>query len=158
MVSAAFINVGKRDDPAGLLMPPPDNGKNAVSLGVGITIPIWQSKYEGGVQQAAAELSAQRSNLAKVRNEMEFSIRDQVIRIETLQEQVKLFEDALIPQAEEALRSTEAAYETGQLGVLDLLDSERVLLDARLVNARHYSDLLVAFADLERALGTRFPR
>ena len=158
MVSAGFINVGKRDDPAGILQPPTDNGKNAFSLGVGITIPIWQGKYDAGVQQAAAELSVQRSNYADVRNEMEFSIRDQVIRLETLQEQVDLFENALIPQAEEALRSTEAAYETGQLGVLDLLDSERVLLDVRLINARYYSDHLTALADLERALGTRFPR
>jgi outer membrane protein TolC len=55
-----------------------------------------------------------------------------------------LFENALIPQAEESLRSTEAAYETGQLGVLDLLDSERVLLNVRLVNARYYSDFLLA--------------
>ncbi len=158
MVSAGFINVGKRDDPAGVMQPPSDNGKNAFSLGVGITIPIWQGKYDGGVQQAAAELSAQRSNYATVRNEMEFSIRDQVIRVETLQEQVRLFENVLIVQAEEVLRSTEAAYETGQLGVLELLDSERVLLDVRLMNARHYSDHLTALADLERAVGTKFPR
>jgi cobalt-zinc-cadmium efflux system outer membrane protein len=158
IVRAGFINVGKRDDPAGILQPPPDNGKNAFSLGVGISIPIWQGKYDGGVQQAAAELSAQRSNYANVRNEMELSIRDQVIRIETLQEQVSLFEKVLIPQTEEALRSTEAAYETGQLGVLDLLDSERVLLDVRLINARHYSDHFIALADLERAVGTKFPR
>ena len=48
--------------------------------------------------------------------------------------------------------------ETGQLGVLELLDSERVLLDVRLMNARHYSDHLTALADLERAVGTKFPR
>jgi outer membrane protein TolC len=88
---------------------------------------------------------------------MEFSFRDQVIRLETLQEQVDLCENALIPQAEEPLRSTEAAYETGQLGVLDLLDSERVLLNLRLVSARHYSDFLIALANQERAVGAKFP-
>ena len=87
-----------------------------------------------------------------------FAIRDQVVRIETLEEQLRLFEDVLIVQAEEALRATEAAYETGQLGVLDLLDSERVLLNVRIVNARYHSDLLNALANLERAIGTRFPR
>lgn len=158
MVSAGFVNVGDRGDPAGIVQPPPDNGKNAFSLAVGITIPIWRDKYDAGVQQAAEELTAQRSNYANVRNEMEYSIRDQAIRLETLQEQVDLFENVLIPQADEALRSTEAAYQTGQLGVLDLLDSERVLLDVRLINARYYSDYLTALADLERALGTRFPR
>jgi outer membrane protein TolC len=89
---------------------------------------------------------------------MEFSVRDQVVRLETLQNQVDLFENVLILQAEETLRSTEAAYETGQLGVLDLLDSERFLLDVRLINARYYSDYLIALTHLERAIGTRFPR
>jgi cobalt-zinc-cadmium efflux system outer membrane protein len=125
---------------------------------VGINIPIWRDKYEAGVQQAAEGLAADRAKYANARNQMEFSIRDRVIRLETLGEQVELFEGVLIPQAEEVLRSTEAAYETGQLGVLDLLDSERVLLDVRLMNARNYSDYLTALAELERAVGTRFPR
>ena len=157
LVSAGFRNVGDRSDPAGIAQPPPDNGKNAFSLSVGINIPIWRDKYDAGVQEAAETLLAQRSNYANVLNEMEFSVRDQVIRLETLQDQVDLYENALIPQAEEALRSTESAYETGQLGVLDLLDSERVLLNAKLVNARYYSDFLIALASLERAVGTKFP-
>jgi outer membrane protein TolC len=157
VVSAGLVNVGDRGDLAGIALPPPDNGKNAFSLSVGINIPIWRDKYDASVQEAAESLVAQRSNYANVLNEMEFSIRDQVIRLETLQEQVDLYENALIPQAEEALRSTEAAYETGQLGVLDLLDSERVLLNVRLVNARYYSDFLIALANLERAIGTKFP-
>ncbi len=157
MVSAGFIRVGDRSDPAGIAQPPPDNGKNAFSLSVGISIPIWRDKYDAGVEEAAETLLAQRSNYADILNEMEFSIRDQVVRLETLRDQVDLYENALIPQAEESLRSTESAYETGQLGVLDLLDSERVLLNVRLVNARYYSDSLIAFANLERALGTKFP-
>jgi outer membrane protein TolC len=50
------------------------------------------------------------------------------------------------------------AYETGQLGVLDLLDSERFLLELRLANVRFYSDYLGALAALERTVGTQFPR
>jgi len=157
VVSAGLVNVGDRGDPAGIAQPPLDNGKNAFSLSVGINIPIWRDKYDAGVQEAAETLVAQRSSYANVLNEMEFSIRDQVIRLETLLEQVDLYENALIPQAEESLRSTEAAYETGQLGVLDLLDSERVLLNVRLVNARYYSDFLLALANLERAVGVKFP-
>ena len=68
------------------------------------------------------------------------------------------FRRALIPQSEDVLRATEAAYETGQVGVLLLLDSERVLLNVRLVHARYYADILVALAELERALGAKFPR
>ena len=41
--------------------------------------------------------------------------------------------------------------------MLDLLDGERVLLEVRLMIARYRSDYLVALADLERAIGVRFP-
>ena len=141
-----------------MAQPPPDNGKNAFNFSVGINIPIWRDKYKAAVQEASENLLAERSNYAHIRNEMEFSVRDQVVRLETLKGQVDLFESVLIPQAEETLRSTEAAYETGQLGVLDLFDSERMLLDVRLINARYYSDYLIALTNLERAIGTRFPR
>jgi outer membrane protein TolC len=157
-VGVGFVNVGDRGDPAGVAQPPPDNGKNAFSFSVGINIPIWRDKYKAAIEEASENLLAQRSNYANIRNEMEFSVRDQVVRLETLQNQVDLFENVLILQAEETLRSTEAAYETGQLGVLDLLDSERFLLDVRLINARYYSDYLIALTHLERAIGTRFPR
>ena len=157
-LSAGMINVGGRGDPAGLLVPPPDNGKNAYNFSVGINIPIGRDKYQAGVLEATEFLIANRKKYSNIRNEMEFSIRDQVIRIETLREQVDLFEQVLIPQAEEVLRSTESAYETGQLGALDLLDSERVLWELRLINARYYTDYLGAMANLERAIGTKFPR
>ncbi len=157
-VGAGFVNVGGRRDPAGQLLPPPDNGKNAVSVSLGMTIPLWTGKYRAGVQQAAETLIAERGAYRTIRNEMEFAVQDAVIRAQTLERQVELFETALIPQAEAALQATEAAYETGQLGVLDLLDGERMLLDVQLMNARYYSDFLVALAQLERAIGTRFPR
>ena len=63
----------------------------------------------------------------------------------------------LIPQTEETLHATETAYETGLVGVLDLLDSERVQLDVLRMRARYVSDFLIALADLERGIGTRVP-
>lgn len=157
-LGVGFVNVGVRSDPAGMAMPPPDDGKNALSFSAGITLPIYRDKYDAAVREASETLLAERSQYANVRNEMEFSIRDEVVRAETLREQIRLFERVLIPQSEEALGSTEAAYETGQVGVLDLLDSERMLLDVRLVHARYHADLLIALANLERAIGTKFPR
>ncbi len=84
-------------------------------------------------------------------------MQDAVVRLDTLTHQMELFDTVLIPQTEEALLATEAAYETGQLGVLDLLDSERMLLEIRLIRARYASDFLVALTDLERAVGTSVP-
>ena len=151
-VGAGFVNVGRRDD-----MGPSDNGKNALTLSVGLNIPLRREKYDAAVEQAVQERLAQRSGRDNVLNEMRRSIHDLVTRLETLQQQQRLFEQVLIPQAREALNSTEAAYQTGQVGTVDLLDSERVLLDVRLLHERHDADYLMALADLERAIGRSLP-
>jgi len=158
VVGAGFVNVGKRGDPAGMAAPPPDNGKNAWTVSVGVSIPLHRDRLGAAVRQADAQKAAEQEGRAKLVNDLEFDVRDQVIRLQTLAEQIRLVEAVLLPQAREAQRSTEAAYQTGQVGVIDLLDSERVLLDVRLMNERQRADYLVALAALERAVGTRFPK
>lgn len=157
-LGAGMINVGDRHDPAGVLMPPLDNGKNAYSFTIGLNIPLRRDRYRAEISEATENLIVRRKGYLNLRNEVEFAIRDQVIQAQTLVEQMELFERVLIPQSEEALRSSEAAYQTGQAGALDLLDSERVLLEVRLVNIRYRADFLKALAAVERALGTRFPQ
>ncbi len=156
-VSAGFINLGGRDDTAGIVPPPPDNSKNAYSLSVGINIPLRRDRYRAGVLAAAERRRAEQEYYASIVADMKFNIRDQAIRIETIGRQIDLYDSVLIPQAESALQATETGYETGQLRALDLLDSERVLLDVRLARARLVSDYMRALARLELALGTRFP-
>jgi outer membrane protein TolC len=137
---------------------PSDSGKNSLTVSIGASVPIWRDKLSAGVRQAGHELTAQQQSRAKLVNDLELDVRDQVIRLQTLADQMSLFQRVLIPQAREAQRSTEAAYQTGEVGVLDLLDSERVLLDVRLANERQRVDFLIALAELERAIGMRFPR
>ena len=156
-LGAGFVNLGGRNDPAGLLMPPPDNGKNIYSLSVSVNLPIFRRKYDAGVFQATEELLAAREGYRDTVNETERSIRSLEFRIRTIQEQLSLFESTLLPQAEQSLRSAEAAYTTGQLGVLDLLDSERVLLDVRLGLAQLHTDYMKSLAEMERAIGAPFP-
>jgi len=157
-LSGGFINVHAGEGLRGMISSTPENGKNAYNFSLGLNIPLWRDKYRAGIVEATENLIADRHSYQQIRNSIEFSVRDQVIRIQTLQEQIELYGTALIPQAEEALRSTESAYQTGQLGALDLLDSERLLLSSKLIQARYETEYLKALADLERAVGTKFPR
>ena len=153
MFGVSYANIIGRD----VIPAPVDNGKNSLVVSVGVTLPIWRGRYAAGVRQAAENLSAQQLETAALVNDIRFAIRDQVVRVQTLADQTALFDKVLIPQADESLKSTEAAYETGQVGVLDLLDSERTLLQVRLGNARQRTDYLLALTALERAVGTKFP-
>jgi cobalt-zinc-cadmium efflux system outer membrane protein len=155
-VGAGFTNVIDRMDPAGISTPPDQNGKNIYSVSVGINIPIRRRKYDAAVAEATEEKIASRENYRDAVNSMEASIRSIGFRIETLDRQISLFSDTLLPQAEQALRSTEAAYSTGGVGVLELLDSERVLLDVRLSLEKFDSDYRKSLAEMERVTGVPF--
>ena len=88
---------------------------------------------------------------------MALAVRSTAFRIATIDRQLALFERALLPQAEQALHATEEAYSGGVTGVLELLDSEEVLLDVRLGRARLRADYMKALAEMEWAIGSAFP-
>jgi len=138
-------------------MPPEPSGKNMWSIMASVNLPISRRKYDAGVLQATEQMIAARNQYRDLLNEIEASIRATGFRIETIREQIELFEKTLLPQAEQALRSSEAAYATGLLGVLELLDSERVLLEVRLGLERLRSEYLQALAEMERVIGAPFP-
>ena len=155
--SLALMNVAGRD-PADVLGPlPPDEGKNSLSLSLGVSLPVWKESYRASVEEAGHRLTAHRRRLEEARDAMENTVEHALIRVETIEEQLALLDTVLVPQSEETLHATETAYETGQVGVLDLLDSERVQLDVLRMRARYVSDFLIALADLERGIGARVP-
>ena len=84
-------------------------------------------------------------------------MRDTVVRLESLDSRTRLYEDVLIPQAEESLASAEAAYTTNRQSFLDLLDAERTLFQARLISHRLLANFWIALAELEEQLGRPFP-
>ena len=146
----------RRDDP-GRNDPPPDNGRDTYSLTLGASIPVFRSSYDAGVREAAASLDGAEEAYRDAVDGMEFDVHSTAFRLTTIEEQLDLFERALLPQAEQALRATEEAYSAGVTGVLELLDSEAVLLDVRLGLARMRADYMKALADMERAIGSAFP-
>lgn len=135
----------------------PSDGKDSYGISVGLSLPLFRSKYDAGVREAAERLAAARFAYRDSAAELESEIRSISFRIKTIQGQLDLLERALVPQSEQALRSTEAAYSNGTIEVTGLLDMRRILLDVQLGLARLRADFLKAVADLERAIGSAVP-
>ena len=157
VVGTAWGSVGDRRDAQGRTHPPPANGKDVYSVTVGINIPLYRSKYDAGVEAASARHSAAKEAYRTAVTEADVAVRSAGVTLEMIEEQIALFRRALLPQAEQALRSTEDAYSTGTTGVLELLDSEEVLLEVRLGLARLETDYMKTLAEMERAIGSAFP-
>ena len=156
-IGVAWGNVLGRRDAPGRADPPPDNGRDIWSLTLGTNIPVFRRSYDAGVREAAARLSAAEEAYRGAVNGVALAVRSTAFRIATIEGQLALFERALLPQAEQALRATEEAYSGGVTGVLELLDSEEGLLDVRLGLVRLRADYMKALAEMERAIGAAFP-
>ena len=157
VLGATWGRVRARDDEPGRSNPPPDNGKDTLGLTLGVNIPLHRDIYDAGVREAVARQAAARERHRHALNGVDQAVRSAGFSLTTIEAQMALFQNALVPQAEQALKATEEAYATGTTGVLDLLDSEEVLLDVRLGLARLKADYMKVLADMERAIGSPFP-
>lgn len=152
-VGAGYTLVGERGDQPGIMIPPVSNGKDIYSLSVAFNLPIFRKKYRAGVDQASQNVVAAEHRYRALWNQTQAEIRASAFDVGSIEEQLRLFENSLLPQAEQALRSSEQAYATGGASVLDLLDSERTLIEVRLGLAQLQADRFKSIADLERAVG-----
>ena len=148
----SYTLVGRRDDRAARANPPENDGKDIVGLFAAVNLPIRREKLAAGVEEAvqlrlAAEES-RRGLIARIGGD----IGDLAERLEYTWRQFRLFNDVLIVQAQQSLRSAEAGYAAGTLNALDLLDAERVLLEVRTATQRSRTDNAVARARLEGAI------
>jgi outer membrane protein TolC len=152
-----YILVDERDDLAGVLNPPEDNGKDVLALTVGINIPLHRKRIRAGVAEARESGRANEELLEAVRDRLRVDVQEAMLRTDSLDERARLYREVIIPQANESLASAEAAYTTNRLGFLDLLDAQRVLFQSRLAYHRLVTDLWIALTDLELAAGKPLP-
>lgn len=145
----SYTLVGSRNDAAGIAMPPEGNGDDVLALTAGINLPIWRDRLDAGVEEALRRRQAAEESKRSIIAGIDGMLGDLAQRIELTAKQVRLFEDVLVIQAEEALASAEAAYSAGSASALDLLDAERVLLEVRTSMIRAKTDYAIALARLE---------
>ncbi|MFQ5877260.1 MAG: TolC family protein [Acidobacteriota bacterium] len=153
----SITDIGRRTDPAGRLAPPPDNGRDALAFLASVRIPLYARRISSGIREAREILSADLQRLDREQDQVRFDVQEATLRLDSLLERTALYRDNLVPQAEQALSSSEAAYQTNQIDFLDLIDAERIWFEVRLTYRRLLSDLWIAMSDLERAIGKRFP-
>jgi outer membrane protein, heavy metal efflux system len=131
-------------------------GENFWSLMVGATLPFapWSlPKTISGVDQAAAGEDRAVAEARQTRNRVQAQLQQSLARVRANQDSLRLTRDTLIPQSEQTLQSTLAAYQTGKRDFMALLDAYRMVWMARENSAMAVRNLLTSLADLEQAVG-----
>ncbi|KMQ49867.1 Heavy metal RND efflux outer membrane protein, CzcC family [Chitinispirillum alkaliphilum] len=98
------------------------------SVGVKMTLPVWVRRNRAEVQQA----SEVKESVRKIRDDMANQIRAEAVStvndLRDSQRKMKLYTDVLIPQATQVVQLTQTDYQTGSSGIMELIDSQRTLL------------------------------
>lgn len=135
----------------------PGSGDDPVLIRFGINLPVWREKYDAGVREAIARRLAAAGERLDRANQIEADIERAWFEHTDADRRVRLYERTLIPKAEESLRASLAGFRAGELGFLDLLDTERTLLEFAVAAERARADRGKALARLGTLAGGAIP-
>lgn len=135
----------------------PGSGDDPILLSFGINVPIWREKYDAGVREALARRLAFAGERADQANRISAGIHRAWFEHTDADRRVRLYERTLIPKAEESLRASLAGFRTGETSFLDLLDTERTLLEFAIAAERARADRGKALARLGTLVGESIP-
>lgn len=135
----------------------PGSGDDPILLNFGISLPIWREKYNAGVREALARRLAVAGERADQANRIAAGIHRAWFEHTDADRRVRLYENTLIPKAEESLRASLAGFRAGETSFLDLLDTERTLLEFAIAAERARADRGKALARLNTLVGEPVP-
>jgi outer membrane protein, heavy metal efflux system len=135
---------------------PTDMKKDRYGAMVNIAIPfspwtVGRHNYE--IEETLAEIRAAKSNRDAIRNATLKQVGDSLSKVQAAKRSLQLYREGLLSQAELSFRSALAAYQTGRVEFVNLLEAQRALRDARMGYYKATASYLQNVAELERAVG-----
>jgi outer membrane protein, heavy metal efflux system len=141
-------------------MPTDDIAKDRYAGMINFTIPfspwtIGRRDYE--VEETLAENRAAKANRDAIKAMTLRELAESRAKVEAARRSLLLFRDGLLSQAELSFRAAMAAYQSGRVEFISLLEAQRALREARMGYFKASVALMQNLADLERAVGKELP-
>lgn len=118
----------------------PDAGKDPWALTFAINIPIWAKKNAAVRDEALAGQRAIENEYESRLNALRAELSVSIAQLEDAQRRHKLYGEDLLGLAQQALENSQTSYESGRTGILEVIDSERSLLELQLLHQRADAD------------------
>ena len=116
-------------------------------------VPLWAfSRQRGERAEAKAEAARVEAEQEAMRYQVLFETKRAYLHLVTAGEQVALFQDRILPEAERAFEVAGRSYAEGKSSYLELLDARRTWIGTRVEFAQFLFQYRAAEAALERAI------
>ena len=118
-----------------------------------LNIPLWFWRQRSIVQSVASGKEHADAMLRSVKAAARYEVKTYLVHVETSRRLVDLYRTTVLPQAEQSLKVAEAAYQSDRIGFLELLDSQRALVDFELEYYEYIKEYGTNLSALERVVG-----
>jgi len=124
------------------------------TLSFPIPLFFWQPK-KGEIAEAEANIRALEKDAEYLKNAITLEVEEAYMNAVTVNNQIRLYEEEILTQAEEVYNMFLFSYQEGEIGGIELIDARRTLIEA----LTSYADALfaydVALAALEKSIGQK---
>lgn len=138
----------------GYMLMPGMNDAWMANVGVSWPTAPWsRGRIDARVAEASAMVSAATARTRALENGIRLAVQEAYARVRSAQARAALARTTIVPQSRQTLEVSRIAYQVDRIDFQDVIDNERVLLDAELGYFQALSDVAQARADLEYAVG-----
>lgn len=117
--------------------------------GIALSYPwLWKGKYQGRLAEAEAEYQRARAELKAVTAAIMRDIQEMYIEAERRLRNVRLYEEHLLPKARALAESTRKAYPSGMMSSMEMIDAQRMALEAEMAWIKEQAAYASAYAKL----------
>jgi outer membrane protein TolC len=118
----------------------PDAGQDPWGLTLSVNLPIWREKTHAAKAEALASRRATENEYENRLNGLRAELSASLARLDDANRRLRLYGEELLGLAGQAVENSRAGYENGRTGILEVIDSERSLLDLQLLYWRAAAD------------------
>lgn len=128
-------------------------GSVSQMVGAMVMLPTNWPMIRGAVNEARAMLKSTEAMARQSRNDRAASFVAALYAMRNAERQIALFEQRILPAAEQVLSSSRQAYAGGSVGFAELIDNQRTLLEVRQMIAMSRIEREKRLAELEALAG-----
>jgi len=129
-----------------------NTGHDSVAFVFQMNIPLWRDSYKAAEMEAKANERKITWQKIDAENNLTAQVAAVLYEIEETQRKINLY-SGIIPKSEELVNASEAAYRSGTVDFLSLVDSQRMLLQYNLDYHRVLTDNQQKIAEMEMLAG-----
>ena len=118
----------------------------------------WFARDDAYVREVEIKVDAMQQMITNMEDKTRFMVKMHHFGASTAKRSVALYENTLLPQAQQALEAAGVAYQAAKVDFLNLLDAQRMLLKFRLAKRQALRDHRQHIAQLEQVVGRAVPK